>query len=366
MESRIPIQNLYYLLTYAWDCLEEGGLVDVSGIESSDLADLYASVMLSGVRHLLRRGLEQTYVPVEAELAGVRGRIQVAASTRRMLPQHGRMLCEYDELSVDTLPNRILLATVRRLIEAPGLDRRLHDELRALSRSLGGVRSVHLHKQLFRMVQLHGNNGFYRFLLNLCELILDTSLSTEEEGQYRFREFVRDPKRMPALFEAFVYNFYRRECPEVDVRSECIRWAATSEDDPDLSFLPRMQTDISLRTPGRTLIIDTKFYQQTLQKRFGSESVHSANLYQLYSYLRNLEPRGGADAMVEGVLLYPVVDRALRLRYVIGGHALTVQTVNLAASWWEIREELLGVVVESNGLNRSHDLLPTSGPRMSS
>ncbi len=199
-------------------------------------------------------------MPTEAELSGVRGRIQVSASVRRMLPQHGRVACEYDELSVDTLPNRILLATIRRLIEAPGLDQKLHDELRALSRSLSMIRNVHVTKQLFRTVQLHGNNAFYKFLLNLCELILDASLSTEEQGQHRFRDFVRDPRRMAELFEAFVYNFYRRECHHFEVRSERIYWTASSEDDPGLNFLPSMQTDIFLRSLGRTIIMDTKFY----------------------------------------------------------------------------------------------------------
>ena len=145
------------------------------------------------------------------------------------------------------------------------MDRNLRDELRGLIRSLRTVQSIQLDKQLFRTVQLHSNNAFYRFLLKLCELIHDEVLSSEDHGPYLFRDFLRDSRQMAALFEAFVYNFYRRECPLAEVKSERIYWDASSEDDPELTFLPSMETDISLRTAYRTLIVDTKFYQETLQ-----------------------------------------------------------------------------------------------------
>ena len=212
MASRIPIQNIYYLLVYAWDHLAEGELVNVTGIDSTELVDLYAAVLLSGLRHLLRRGLDRSYLPVEAEIAGIRGRVQMAVTVNRMLPQHGRAYCQYDELTVDTLPNRILLATLRRLIKAPTLDIHLRNQLRQLDRSLRDISEIRLTKQAFRTVQLHGNNRFYKFLLSLCELILDSSISTEEHGRYTFRDFLRDPDRMAKLFERFAFNFFRREC----------------------------------------------------------------------------------------------------------------------------------------------------------
>lgn len=344
MESKIPIQNIYYLLTYAWDCLEEGDVVDVAGIESTGLLDLYAAVLLNGLRHILRRGLDQKYVPIEAELAGVRGRVRSADSMRRMLPQHGRMLCEYDELSVDTVPNQIILSTVRKLVATPGVDEGLKAELRALTRALRQITQIPLHRSLFRTVQLYGNNGFYRFLLKVCELILDTALSTEDEGIYRLRDFVRDPVRMPALFQAFIFNFYRHHCRSARVKSERIDWNAVSEDDPELAFLPSMFTDISVRTDQRTLIIDTKFYQRTLLERYGNEKVHSAHLYQLHSYLVNLESRAGTDATAEGMLLYPVVNHRLRLKYTLPKHLMRVCTVDLGASWQEVKQELMDIV----------------------
>ena len=46
MTSAIPILNIYYLLLYAWDRLPEGGILDISGVDSTELADLFAAVLL--------------------------------------------------------------------------------------------------------------------------------------------------------------------------------------------------------------------------------------------------------------------------------------------------------------------------------
>ena len=40
----IPIQNIYYLLSYAWNKLEESKIVAVDPIECSSALDLFAKV----------------------------------------------------------------------------------------------------------------------------------------------------------------------------------------------------------------------------------------------------------------------------------------------------------------------------------
>jgi 5-methylcytosine-specific restriction enzyme subunit McrC len=92
------------------------------------------------------------------------------------------------------------------------------------------------------------------------------------------------------------------------------------------------------------LIIDAKFYKETFQTYYESESIHSSNLYQIFSYLKNLESRGGADAKADGMLLYPVVDRSVRLQYELPGHNIKICTLNLSAEWKEIHSELLDLV----------------------
>ncbi|MEO1018720.1 MAG: 5-methylcytosine-specific restriction endonuclease system specificity protein McrC [Pseudomonadota bacterium] len=346
MASPIPVQNIYFLLAYAWNRLPESEVVDVSGLESQELADLFAVVLINGIRHLLRRGLDQSYLAQEEELAGIRGRINIGVTARRMLASHGRAYCEFDELHVDTSPNQILRATVVKLSQASTLDSGLRSKLRGLNRELGGISVIPLNQQVFRTVQLHSNNRFYRFLLSICELVVRMSLIDESEGQFRFRDFIRDEKAMARLFESFVFNFYRHECPDLDIRKERIYWQASSNTDPDLRFLPTMETDISVRDKPhfKTLIIDTKFYRETFQKYYDAEKLHSANLYQLLTYLTNLEQRQGPDALASGMLLYPVVDRDVAIDYELADKHVSIRTLNLAAPASSISNELLELV----------------------
>ena len=51
----IPIQNIYYLLCYAWDKLAEKDVVAVEAIDTTTLADLFARVLINGTNHLLKR-----------------------------------------------------------------------------------------------------------------------------------------------------------------------------------------------------------------------------------------------------------------------------------------------------------------------
>jgi hypothetical protein len=56
-------------------------------------------------------------------------------------------------------------------------------------------------------------------------------------------------------------------------------------------------------------------YRQTLGSFFDAEKIHSANLYQMSSYLMNAPAAGGFEA--PGMLIYPKVDRVLREQYEI-------------------------------------------------
>jgi 5-methylcytosine-specific restriction enzyme subunit McrC len=56
---KIPVLNVYYLLCYAWDTLDEGKLVNIATEPFKSLPDLFARVLTAGTTRLLKRGLDQ-------------------------------------------------------------------------------------------------------------------------------------------------------------------------------------------------------------------------------------------------------------------------------------------------------------------
>ena len=125
----VPIENIYYLLCYAWNKLDERDIVNVSGIDTTSLSDLFAKVLIGGLSHLFKRGLDRGYVTNEINTRCLKGKINFTNSLKQNLFIKAMANCEYDEFSFNVLHNQILKATIRALITVQSLDKSLKDEL---------------------------------------------------------------------------------------------------------------------------------------------------------------------------------------------------------------------------------------------
>jgi 5-methylcytosine-specific restriction enzyme subunit McrC len=336
---KIPIQNIYYLLCYAWNKLDEKDVVDVTGIDTTSILDLFSKVLISGLNHLLKRGLDRGYVSYSEDVRCLKGKIHLSPTIKRNLLLKVQAHCEYDELSHNVLHNQILKATIRLLIYEDTIEKDFKDQLIGLYRKLHEVADIQLTYPVFSRVQLHRNNSFYDFLIKICELIYDNMLISEDSGKSKFRDFLQDERKMAYLFEEFVRNFYRIETPNYKVSREDIFWYATPLDEHSGKYLPKMVTDISIEKNGSKVIIDTKYYKEALAKYYDQEKIHSSHLFQIFGYLKNLEAKGGINISCSGVLLYPTVDRDIELNYMVDEHKVipefcTKLAINAKPFWF--------------------------------
>ncbi|GAK56982.1 McrC protein [Candidatus Vecturithrix granuli] len=350
----IPIKNIYYLLSYAWNKLEEGERINAAQMECETLIDLLASVLANGAAYVLRRGLDRGYVPYLEETATLRGKIDAATTLKRTYFAAPRIFCEYDEFQHNILQNQILKTTMFNVLRLPELHRDIRGRLEQCYRKLTNIDRPTLTKRHFGLVQLHRNNGFYDLLLDVCQLIHENLFVDEQSGAATFNDFVRDEKKMAALFEAFVRNFYKREQQQFKVEREYIEWDAEPLNDDSHDLLPKMQTDISLTSSDRKIIIDTKYYKEALQTHYDKQTIISSNLYQIHAYLTNLEALGGVNVHCEGILLYPTATQELNIQRKIKGHRVSVRTIDLSQEWPIIKQRLLEAVfkVHATGISR--------------
>lgn len=342
----VPIRNIYYLFLYAWDRFSEGSRADVGTDASPDLPNLLARVLASGVRRQLGRGLDKGYVEKVDELALPRGKFLLQDTVKRSSIASGRAVCQFDELSADTLPNRILRAAIRRLYLSPEIAVGVATELRRLEMRLEGVARIPLSPNLFRSLQVARSQAQYGFLMDVCRLVMDLSLPDECGTGHRFYSVLEDETKMSEVFEHFVRNFYRIEQERYSVAAETILWPATCAVSGQIAYLPTMVTDVTLRSKDITIVIDAKFYKQTfVLNRFGGhQKVRSAHLYQLQSYLEH-----GCDSLPgasrEGVLLYPSVSgEEISLDYQLPRSRIRVCTLDLTKPWQHVHERLLELV----------------------
>lgn len=296
--------------------------------------------MLVGLRTLHRRGQETDYVPIEEAASTVRGRILIGQTIRLLTVQPKRVHCTFDEMSADILSNQILKATLTVLLGEQGLDSKVRSELRHGLALLPGVRNIGLSARVFHEVRLHQSNRLYSFLINICRFFYESLEAQDRRGQYRFQDVDRDEKRMRRVFEKFVRNFLKRDQTLFDVRKERSDWFASAIEGSDLKWLPKMETDVTLRSRDRTIVIECKYTDYLFEHRFSSDKLRSSHLYQLCAYLRNLEGATHADRNADGILLYPTAGAAFDQSYRLQGHRVRVKTLDLNQRWDGIEREM--------------------------
>jgi 5-methylcytosine-specific restriction enzyme subunit McrC len=344
--SPIAVKNLYYMYLYAWEMFSEGTPKEIASTEGITLHDLLAKVLVTGVRRLLRRRMDRSYLEFVEETASPRGSFLLNETMRPGPRSRGTAVCAFDDLDPDVPHNRVIKAALRTLANSADMDQRLCEEMTALLTRMPGVANVRLSRNLFRSVQLGRNNRHYRLLIKICELVFENLIPGEGERQSRFADIFENENRLCAVFEKFVLNFNMVQRKDLKVRAEQLSWNASFGEISHKAFLPNMRTDITMRAPGRTLIVDAKYYRAILStNRSGAAKLRSGHLYQLFTYLRQVSCDLAVPHVAEGILLYAKAGGTdLALRYEVGGYSLRAQTIDLDQPWHLIHAELLAFI----------------------
>ena len=250
---------------------------------------------------------------------------------------------DYDELSENNLLNQILKTTVMLLLRHADVEQNYKDDLKKEMLFFADVDTVDLAAVRWSAIRFQRNNNTYRMLISLCQLIIEGMLLTEETGEYRLASFI-DPQRMNRLYEKFILEYYTKECPQVKATASQILWAV---DDGIRTMLLVMQSDIMLTRSSDVLIIDAKYYTRTTQSVFDAHTLHSGNLYQIFTYVKNKDTEfGEKQHKVSGMLLYAATDEEIQPdnSYQRSGNKITVKTLDLNREFSEIAAQLNAIV----------------------
>lgn len=342
----IRIQNIYHMLAYAFQVLNEQGYRSLAVERFDNTAELCAAILARGIGVQLKRGLGREYVPRTEALSSLRGRLDITASVKTMAPLRGQMVCSYDEFSVDSYMNRIIKSTVLLLLRSD-ISKARKKELRRLMVYFGDVGVLDLRTADWHM-RFDRNNQTYRMLISVCWLVVKGLLQTQADGTVILMDFL-DEQRMHRLYERFIREYYRKEFPQLTVSASQIPWAL---DDGAGELLPVMQSDVALSRGSTVLIIDAKYYAQAMQTQYDVQTVRSGHLYQIFAYVKNRDAAfGAAPHTVSGMLLYAKTDEQTQpdQEYRMSGNRISVRTLDLDRDFSEIRGQLDAIVREHFG-----------------
>jgi 5-methylcytosine-specific restriction enzyme subunit McrC len=340
--TKIPIQNIYYLLSYAWDKLAEKELIDIQPENLRETIDLLAKVLINGTHKLLKQGLEHGYITQMVDMAGIKGKLALSETLKKGSLRHAKTICIVDDYSVDIPNNQILKATLLNLLQMEGLGATFKREIKKILPKLPPIADISLTGGTFQLAKINRNFRIYGLLMAVAKFIFENTAPTETKGVSRFMDFRRDEDKMNQLFEAFLRNFYKKEQNEFnEVFAKEMMWQLEGSVS-DKKFLPKMRTDITLQNKTRRMIIEAKFYKKTFADGRGDmPKIHSPHLYQLYSYLMQQETDDERSQTTTGILLYPTVEEEIHLRYQYKRHQILIKTINLNANWQDIHDTLL-------------------------
>ena len=352
-DKSILINNIYHMLSYAFQNLSQSIYDDVA-IESFDeMYDLLAAILAKGIGLQLKQGLYREYINRQEELSVLRGKINMSGTIKNQLVHKRVLTCDFDDLSENNLFNQIIKTTVSLLLRNDTVKSKYKDDLKRKMLFFSNIEFLEPTSIRWSSIRFQRNNQTYRMLISICQLILEGMLMTTDTGEYRLASFL-DEQHMCRLYEKFILEYYNRHYPELKVSASQIPW---SVDDGVRTMLPMMQSDIHLQKDNTVLIIDAKYYSHTTQVQYDKHTLHSNNMYQIFTYVKNRDYEFGEEEhTVSGMLLYAKTEEEVQPDHVyqMHGNQITVRTLDLNLPFVDIAGQL-------NQIAESHfDLLERS------
>ena len=336
----ILIKNIYYMLSYAYQVLNEEGMKNMDLESFDNVQKLCAEILIKGIHIQIKRGLKRDYVLKSEQMSAVKGKIDVTETLKTMSVLRRKQVCNYDDLTIDIPLNRILKTTMLILLKGD-VTKLQKKELRKLLVYFSNVRETDIHSIDWN-IHYTRNNQYYQMLISICYLVLKGLLQTEKDGSYKMMDFF-DEQRMNRLYEKFILEYYRKHYPQLSPNPSPIEWQLDQAGD---AMLPMMKTDITLKSGNNILIIDAKYYSHNTQEQFGKRTIHSNNLYQIFTYVKNKDYElKDTPHTVSGLLLYARTDEEIQPDndYYMSGNRIGVKSLDLNAEFESIASILNGI-----------------------
>ncbi len=343
-ENGIRIQNIYYMLAYAFSVLKNNGYDKLASEEFENTADLLSAILSKGIAIQVKRGLGKEYIPTTESLSTLRGKIDISESIKGQTMLKKQLVCSYDEFSVNTKLNQILKTTIHILLHQK-IKLQTKKELKNLIMYFKDVATVNPYTIDWNM-RFNRNNQSYQMLISICYLVIKGLLQKDDKGDMKMQSFL-DEQRMAKLYEKFILEYYKQHLPSntYTVKSKEIEW---NEDNNYFDYLPKMQSDIYIenKDSGEIFIIDAKFYTRSMAtSQFGNkQTFHSHNLYQIFTYVKNKDKNNIGN--VRGMLLYAKTDEDItpNAQFSMGGNKIEVKSLDLSKPFDDIEHQLINIV----------------------
>ncbi|QIC47156.1 McrC family protein [Lysinibacillus sphaericus] len=244
--------------------------------EKMPIFEIFIRLYIKEVQQLVKRGLKSSYYQIEDNLKVFKGKINFAQQTKHNMVHKERFFVQYDEYGLNRAENRLIKATLEKLIKESESSENKKDLYRLLTH-FESIESSSNIKKDFTEVKIDRNSKEYEAPLNWSKIFLNSQSFTTFSGA-SFVQSLLFP--MDRVFEYYVgRNLKKILNPE--------EWAISLQDRQYYLFEDKfaLRPDIVLqnKVKKQIVIIDTKWkvLMNSPAKNYGKSQ---ADMYQMYAY----------------------------------------------------------------------------------
>ena len=129
----IKIQNIYYMLAYAFYQLQQDGIWEGEVEQFENTLDLLGELFYQGLRIQVKQGLKQEYRSKQEVRKEIRGKIHFLETVKRDGFQKQQMVCSYQQMTKNCQHNQIIKTTLKLLLDSP-IEQKRKNKLKRLLR----------------------------------------------------------------------------------------------------------------------------------------------------------------------------------------------------------------------------------------
>ena len=334
------VRNIYYMLCYSFygDKLNEKEISKLGSEAFENIYNLFSLLLCLLLRKQVKKGLYKDYNYISNDINLIKGKININETIGKGLLSKKRVVCEFDEYNENFLLNQVIKTTIYYLLKSNKIGISIKEELKKMSIYFNSVDLLEIRNIKWGHVKFNRNNISYKYIVDLCRLILNGLIVSDKKGNNKYKEFLDDVK-LSMLYENFIKSYYRKHYPELNASSKKLYLT----DKPIVDFIPMMKTDITLEYNEKILIIDAKFYNKILKENYINpkcKTISNNNLYQIIAYVDNQDPYKVGN--VYGMLLYAqtVDEPSISIIQNLNKHKIIVRTLDLNETWELIKQRL--------------------------
>ena len=337
------VKNIYYMLCYSFYG-DQLNLKDESNLGEEafeNIYNLFSLLLCMLLKREVKRGIHREYINIDDELETIRGKINLNQTINRNSLVRKKIYCEFDEYSDNCLLNQIIKTTLFYLLKSNKIGDNTKDEIKRILNYFLTVKLIDIKTIKWDQVKFNRNNLSYKYIVDLCRLILKGLIVSDKNGNNKFKEFL-DDARISAIYENFIKAYFRKHYPELKASSRKLYLI-----DKPVMNIPMMKTDITLEYDDRMLIIDAKFYNKILKENYISncKTISNTHLNQIYVYVDSQDPNKVGN--VKGMLLYAqtINEPSVEIEFTMIGHDIFIRTLDMNEDWDNIKDRLNRIAI---------------------